>query len=313
MKPSLILGLILLCIGLHAQYNSINLKLEPAISSSPYLFENLQLYPVRANQAFLKEHKNLGNYVPLKDALEKKKVEITEYSRGSVNTLYIENISSDTIMVLSGEVVQGGKQDRVIAQDFILAPKSGKKDVSVFCVEHGRWQTKTGGDMSFREYFSISSSEVRKAATVNKNQQEVWNKVAETTEKNKAETSTGTLTALQNAGTFNKELDRYINHFKKMFALEEDVIGVVVVAGDKILGCDMFATHSLFEKHYPNLLNSYATEAITSGKKVSVSYDKVNQYLQSIIADEGKQEKVAEEKGTMMKNGKRKIHISTFD
>src|SRR5688572_6030382 len=110
-----------------AQYNAQNLKLESATNVNQYQFENLQLYPIRANQTFIVQHQNLGNYITLEDALEKKKVEITEFSGGSVNTLYIENISSDTVMILSGEVVQGGKQDRVIAQDFILPPKSGKK------------------------------------------------------------------------------------------------------------------------------------------------------------------------------------------
>jgi hypothetical protein len=313
MKIFLSIGLILICTGIKAQYNSTNLALESVASSNVYLFENLQLYPIKANQAFVNEHKNLGTYVTLKEALEKEKVKITEYSGGTVNTLYIENTSADTVMVLSGEVVQGGKQDRVIAQDFILAPNSGRKDVSVFCVEHGRWQTQKGGDMSFQQYFSISSNDVRKAATVNKNQQEVWKKVAETTEKNKAETATGTLTALQNSGSFTQDLEKYTKHFNKIFASQADVIGVIVVAGDKILGCDMFATHEIFENHYPNLLNSYATEAITSGKQVSVSYSKVNAYLQSIIADEGTQEKEVEGKGAIMKNRGKKIHITTFN
>jgi hypothetical protein len=313
MKLTFSIGLMFAGSALFAQYNAQNLKLESSASVNQYVFENLQLYPIRANQTFVTEHKNLGNYVTLKDALEKKKVAITEFSGGSVNTLYIENISSDTVMILSGEVVQGGKQDRVIAQDFILPPRSGKKDVSVFCVEHGRWQTKKGGDMSFQDYFSISSSEVRKAATVNKNQQEVWKKVAETTKKNNATTSTGTLTALQNAGTFKQDLERYSKHFEKLFINQSDVIGVIVVAGDKILGCDMFATHEIFEQHYPNLLNSYATEAITSGKKASVSYNEVNNYLQGIIKDESKQENEVKQKGAIMKNGEKKIHISTFN
>jgi len=101
--------------------------------------------------------------------------------------------------------------------------------------------------------------------------------------------------------------------FNKIFTNERDVIGVVVVVGDKILGCDMFATHEIFEKHYPNLLNSYATEAITSGIKVSVTNDNVNSYLQSIINNEATQEKEVEEKGAIMKNRGKKIHISTFN
>jgi hypothetical protein len=297
----------------NAQYKSENLRLDDQTAmANKYKYENLQLYPIRANKAFRAEHKDLGKYVGLKEALEKQKIVVTEKSKqGTVNSLFLENVSRDTIMILSGEVVQGGKQDRVIGQDLILYPKSGKKDVSVFCVEHGRWNPKKG-DGSFKEYFSISSNEVRKAATVKKDQQEVWNKVSETTSKNKAETSTGTLTALKESESFTKDLNKYASHFNNALANDDEVIGLVAVTGNTILGCDMFASHEIFKMYLPGLLNSYSTEAITSGKPASVSYQKVEAYLHSIIADESKQEEVVEKNGVMLKEGNKKLHISTF-
>jgi hypothetical protein len=301
-------------VALKAQYQRENLKLDPPAMTSQgmYTYQNLQLYPVRANQAFRSHHKGVAKYVTLKEALEKRKVAITEQKGGGdVNTLFIENVSADTIIVLSGEVVQGGKQDRVIAQDFVLYPKSGKKDVSVFCVEQGRWSPKDG-DTSFKQYYTISSNEVRKAATVKKNQREVWNKVSETTEKNKAGTATGTLTALKGSASLTNDLKKYTDHFQPMLSRETDIIGVVAVSGSVILGCDMFASHDIFVKYLSSLLSSYATEAITSGKPVNLPYYKVEEYLQSIIADESKQEKEVEKKGTMLKDGNKKIHISTF-
>jgi len=153
---------------------------------------------------------------------------------------------------------------------------------------------------------------VRKAATVKKDQQEVWNKVAETTDKNKARTSTGTLTALKESGDFTNELKKYIDYFEPLIVNESDVIGVIAVSGDQVLGCDMFATHQMLKEHYNNLINSYATEAITTGKNVQISYDQVNQYLDTIIQDEQKQEGEVQKKGTMLKDGRKKLHISTF-
>jgi hypothetical protein len=302
-------------VELNAQYSSENLKLDAssATPGSKYRYEKLQLYPIRANSTFISYHKGIAKYVTLKDALESKRVVISEKSdAGTVNSLFIENISRDTIIVLSGEVIQGGKQDRVIAQDFVLYPKSGKKDVSVFCVEHGRWNTRRG-DTSFNVYYSISSNEVRKAATVKKDQLEVWDKVAETNQKNKTTTSTGTLAALKTSEALNAGVKRYVDHFQELLSSEADVIGVVAVSGNTILGCDMFASHDIFTKYLSNLLNSYATEAITSGKEPEVSYQKVKQYLNSLIADESRQEMEIERKGTMLKDGEKKIHISAFD
>lgn len=316
MKLKIVVCLIMFMnvLSVNAQYTKENLTLEPVAAVNKFRYENLQLYPIRANQTFQLQHKDLKKYITLKEALEKKKVLITEEdegrSGGSVNTLSMKNVSSDTIIILGGEVVQGGKQDRMVSQDVILYPGSGKKDVSVFCVEHGRWQEKKDGT-AFNNYFTISSNDIRKAGAVKKDQQEVWNEVSDATSKNGAQSSTGTLTALNESESYKSSLKKYADHFQGLLK-ESDVIGFVAVSGDAVLGCDMFATHDLLQKHYANLINSYATEAITSGKEVTISYEKVRQYLQTIIADESKQEMEIEKKGTQLKDGKRKIHISTF-
>ncbi len=298
----------------NAQYNKANLTLSESsgTAANQYRYEKLQLYPIRANHIFLNEHKNISNYVTLKEALASKKIAITEKSnQGTVNTLLIENLSKDTVIVLSGEVIQGGKQDRVIAEDIILYPKSGKKDIPVFCVEHGRW-TARNGDRSFNQYFDISSNEVRKAATVKKDQSEVWQKVAETNQKHNTETRTGTLAAIKSSSELNDDVKKYAEHFRKLLLDDPNVIGVVAVSGNTILGCDMFANHDIFGKYLPNLLNSYATEAITSGSAPSVSYQQVRDYLDSIIDDESKQEEEVKKKGAVLKDGNKKVHISTF-
>jgi hypothetical protein len=294
-----------------AQYNKDNLKLEASAPAAQYKFKNLQLYPIRANRTFESSHKDVGNYTTLKEAMSKRKIAVTEQGNGEVNSLFVQNVSSDTIMILAGEVVQGGKQDRMIAEDFILYPNTRKKDISVFCVEHGRWAPKQSGN-SFNGYFTISSNEVRKAGLVSKSQKDVWDKVAVNTRMNRASTPTGTLAALNNSDSFTSELKQYSDFFNKTIVSEKDIIGVVAVSGDAILGCDMFATHSIFERHYQNLIQSYATEAITSGKAVTVTYETVNDYLQSIIGDETKQEEKVKDKGVMLKDGKKKVHISSF-
>lgn len=315
MKKILNILLLLIASVSHAQYNASNLVLDKTANASAYQYGNLRLYPIRANDSFVKAHNNLGKYVTLEQALKNGKIEVTETgsssNSGTVNELYVKNVSSDTIMILSGEVVQGGKQDRMIAQDVILYPRQERRKVNVYCVEHGRWQPKADGK-NFKEYYSVSSNEVRKAGTVSKNQQEVWEKVADATSKNSAPSSTGTLAALKSSGTYTADLKKYSDHFEKVLITEKDVIGFVAVSGDRILGCDMFATHAMFTDHYAGLINSYATEAITSGKPATVQTEEVSKYLLSIIEDEQKQDTEINKKGTQLKEKNRKLHISTF-
>src|SRR5512147_764239 len=58
---------------------------------------------------------------------------------GEVNRLVLVNNSNRPLLLLAGEIVTGGKQDRVIGKDRIVPAHSDPVDLSVFCVEPGRW------------------------------------------------------------------------------------------------------------------------------------------------------------------------------
>ncbi|MFI5218284.1 MAG: ARPP-1 family domain-containing protein [Bacteroidia bacterium] len=303
----------LLTIAATAQYNLKNLFIETEENSKACAYKNLAIYPVHAKQTFKEVNKNLGKYLPLKKALEQKKVKITEAERGeTVNTLFIQNFSKDTVIIIGGEVVQGGKQDRMISQDIIIPPNSKKINLSVFCVEHGRWTYHDGKEKSFRGSSTIPNTEVRKAAMIKKDQSQVWDRVSDVTSKNAAESSTGTYSAMDSSSAYKKDIGGYKSVFTALLKDKTDVIGFVAVSGDKILGCDMFATVDLFRNQFDNLISSYSTEAITNGSKPVVAYSKVKSYLDNILADESKQERLIEHNGTQLKNNDSKLHITVY-
>jgi hypothetical protein len=318
-------------------YNQLNVNLlEKANDAKAYTFENLRLYPVHAKDGFIKQFKNVGRYLPLPEAIKKKKVRITEKnSSGSVNNLTIENIGTDTIIVICGDVVKGGKQDRIVEEDMLVAPKSGKKDMKVFCVESGRWtdnrQTVVTRNRNnnvrstspstppssstpvFNDHYNKGSMSLRKVVEKDKDQSKVWAKVEEINVKNVTTTETKTYTALENSGDYSKKLKQYIAFFNNKFSTDSTVIGVVVVSGNKVLGCDLFATPVLFRSQFPSLLYSYATEAIVSGQKVSATPSIVKTYTDSLMKDEASQKVVVQKKGSAFINKGRKLRVSSFD
>jgi ARG/rhodanese/phosphatase superfamily protein len=298
---------------LFAQYNNANLKVELDFNTiSALTYKNLRLYPVRANQTFVAGFSGLGQYTNLKDAIEKNKIVVSEVNQsGSVNTLYAENVSQDTIFLMAGEIVKGGKQDRVIAENKIIVPGE-KVNLSAFCVEQGRWSAGNSSG-SFDGYAKVSSSDVRKTVIKDKNQYAVWGKVAEVTKENKAETSTGTYTALNDSKEYNEKIEQYLNQFKNKFDNENDVIGVIVVSGDKIIGSDLFATHDMFINAYGNLLYSYITEAITNGSEVNINSKTVEDYVTVLLDENNKQDDFIGLKGMDFKFRNKKLHLSTFE
>lgn len=230
-----------------------------------------------------------------------------------VNRLFIQNTGKDTVFIMAGEVVKGGKQDRVIAQDMMVPPQREPMDLSVYCVEHGRWSYggNADGAVAFHGYANVSNTSVRKAAIVDKNQSQVWDKVEEVTVANHAESETQTLNALEKNADYQEELQSYENRFADLPTAAPSVIGVVAVTGDRVIGCDMFATPALFRNAYPDLLKSYASEAITSGATVIISNAAVDKYIAHILDERNQKERV-NEKGQMFEQNGKKMHISTF-
>ena len=338
MKPTLFTILMVLPFLSFSQYTYKNLQvnfLQTDAQLKNYSFQNLRLYPIYAKQSFKSQFKTIGKYMPLQEALQKKKLKITEKTNGgSVNNLTIENISSDTIIIICGDVVKGGQQDRIVQKDVVLKPKSGKQNLEVFCVESGRWSAerpssasqpsstvsrrstnniKVEEEAKFEDHYNKGSMGLRKVVEKEKDQSKVWSKVEEINTNNKTTTATKTYTAITGSADYTKKLNAYLQFFKNKFVADSNVIGVVIVTGDKVLGCDMFATPALFGSQFQSLLHSYATEAIISGKPVTVAAPVVKTYMDKLLGNEAIQQSTLKQKGNAFVEKGKKLRVSSFD
>ncbi|MBC8343658.1 MAG: hypothetical protein H8E61_06725 [Bacteroidetes bacterium] len=309
-KTILLIAGLIAVINLHAQYNLENL--QPKYLELKTSTDNLiKIYPIKANKVFTDVHKDVSKFTNLETAIKQKKIRVTEVSSsGTVNTLFAENISKETIYLMAGEIVKGGKQDRIIGSDVIILPGE-KKNISAFCVERGRWNAQGSGG-KFDSYSNGVSQNVRKAAVVKKNQREVWSNVSQINSSNNVKSSTGAYTDLEKSKEYNYKMQSYLKVFQSAWDNDPSVVGMVAVSGDKVIGCDIFATHDIFVNAYNNLLYSYITEAISNGSTVTITMTEINKYLEDFLKDESKQEDSLNDKGDVFKYGKKKLHISVF-
>ncbi|NJO22718.1 MAG: hypothetical protein HC868_06970 [Sphingomonadales bacterium] len=106
--------------------------------SSPTVHENIAVYFVHGTSA--------AGPVPatLQEALARGDVEVFE--TGNVRELEIENKGTEPVFVQFGDLVKGGKQDRVLTVSLVLSPKSGRVPIGSYCVEQGRWSARGGED-----------------------------------------------------------------------------------------------------------------------------------------------------------------------
>ncbi|MCU0444220.1 MAG: hypothetical protein MUE85_04825 [Microscillaceae bacterium] len=311
----LIVGFWQLILPSYAQFNYTNLEVDYSqASNEKYTFQNLRLYPIRAKEGFRRETTNLGYYVSLQDAISANKVLITESSRGgTVNNLLIRNLSEDTLYIMAGEILQGGKQDRVVARDMLIPPQSGRLNLPVYCVERGRWEYKgDSNDNKFKAYYGVANEHLRDLIDHKKSQGDIWKEVSKTNQRDGVQSYTDAYTAHINNRSFRDREQEYANFFLNLFKDETDVIGVIAVTGNQVIGCDMFVANRLFLREYPSLIYSYIDEALTYGTPVNIRQPVVESYADNLLQNSRRQTEFIEEKGKAFRRGDKIIHIATY-
>ncbi|MBI1763663.1 MAG: hypothetical protein HYR56_19735 [Acidobacteria bacterium] len=149
---------------------------SPYKLSGPFTHKNLSVFLVHgANQAGQTGGKT---YLTLQEAMRQKKVVVRE--TGDVNELTIQNRSTEEVFVQAGDIVKGGQQDRVLALDLILPPKSGRIQIDAFCVEHSRWSQR--GREAVTAFSAsdkmLATKGLKLAARNSQSQSEVWENVS---------------------------------------------------------------------------------------------------------------------------------------
>ena len=89
------------------------------------------------------DHQPALEYVLAAKAMADKTLVVEEVSReGSVPTLLVTNHLEMPVLILEGDLLIGGKQNR-LSNSSVLIPKKTKMPLPVSCVEHGRWHHKS--------------------------------------------------------------------------------------------------------------------------------------------------------------------------
>ena len=233
--------------------------------SGPYSHDNLTIFLIHGADRVTGE-----NFLPLQEALAQKKVVV--YETKEVNELAIENRSTEDVYVQSGDIVKGGQQDRMMAVDLIVPPKSGRIRIAAFCVESGRWSGRGAEQAAvFTSSADVASAkEIKLAAKVSNSQGEVWRNVTTTQDKLSANVgervnSTVSDSSLQLAVENRKvqqSAESYTNPLSHIIDGKKDVIGYVFAINGKLNSADVYASGALFRKLWPKLLKASAIEAI---------------------------------------------------
>jgi hypothetical protein len=310
----------------------------------PIRHGSLTVFPVVASKSYA-----TGDFLTLDEGLRSGEVVVTEYGsiRGllrrratpavqhdmaEVNRLVLINNSKRPLVLLAGEIVTGGKQDRVIGKDRIVPAESDPVDLSVFCVEPGRWvATSNQFGASGTTYASgigsgsgnalhgsagtlMAQPSVRAKAMGDKDQNEVWAAVKQQQQSMAVEVaaapspvntdeirSTSSYARVMENKDVKEKVDEVAKPIEQNYQSlirqlrDRKAVGVVVAVNGHIIWADVFASTDLLERYWPKLVRSYASEAVVTrakGGEASLAQ------AESFLADmDGRRETIESEPG----------------
>jgi len=236
--------------------------------SKAFTHKNLSIFLIRGKDQYTKR-----NILTLQEAMENK--EFIVYETSDVNELAVENLSkTQDVFIQSGDIVKGGKQDRVLAVSIIIPANSGRILIQAFCVESGRW-SKRGNEDNAK--FSSSNDRIvtknlKLAANKSRSQSEVWSEVAKAQAKLgrkvggsvNASTSATSLQLSLEDKKIKANINGYLDKLDDIIYDKRDVIGYAFAINGKINSADIYVSNSLFRKLWLKMLKAAAIEAVAN-------------------------------------------------
>jgi len=233
----------------------------------PIVHQNLVVFPVRIVSGAGK-----SNLLTLSEAQQKNLVSVRELPNARVSEVLVENKSDKPLILIGGEIILGGKQDRIVEHDVIIPPRK-TASVKVYCVEPGRWTPQELGE-KFASAAKVVAPEVRKSAQVKKSQQLVWTHNEEVQRQLPASTPIPPSQSYRRVLTdtqVKKETEAYIRAIQSRLVRDPKACGMIVAVNGVIEWLDVFSDPNLFRKVMPSLLHSAAVQALAKRPQSKIS------------------------------------------
>ncbi len=254
-----------------------------AMYDSMLIFRNLKLIPiVRKEDNVPLFEDSIQDRILLKWGMKKGLVKLSErgeYMVDNINIIMIENNSGKPLHIKSGEIIVGGRQDRVFAKDTIIPPVSGPHVIPVYCIEENRWS-------HYEKKFSYggnTSSGMQRLLDSSSNQTILWNEIRSwlKTGNQRSSSFAAFLHQKKTVDTANA----YIKYFLKAIPqIDSNIVGIIASTGHKILGADMLISPSFFYQSLPYLLEKYCLEAILNGTETTRQFEMEQPYADKIFS-----------------------------
>lgn len=266
MKSFLLLALVCLALGCKSTTETVGGPVaqdEPSVEglrlAGSFSSGGLTVVPILQDT----QSKSSQEVTTLAEAQKAGTVEIRELPTNQVDTLLVINHGDKPLLLLAGDLLIGGKQDRIVAKDTLVPPGKAMK-VEAFCVEHGRW---SGGSEKFEYSGGVVPQSVKNAAARN-SQEEVWSRVAEFragAEPTASMAPGTTVYGAVDAPEIRQRVDGALESLRTDLARFPDAVGFVVAQDGRVVAVELFGSPELFRQAQEAVLKGYLADSIVGG------------------------------------------------
>ena len=204
-------------------------------------------------------------------------VVVEEQKQATVPTVRATNVSDGPVLIIAGQVIRGGRQNRGINAD-VLIDRHASVDLPVSCVEQGRWSPGAGRGFepsgiepmmvraekqrqvsaSLRQFLEESERDDRRGfrgpadVAYRSDQQAVWRMVRDELESTGTHSASADLVASIDASAHHEDAAR----IEAVLEGSHGRCGVLVFLGGSFMGADVFANPSWFRSCQRDLVRS---------------------------------------------------------
>ncbi len=201
-------------------------------------------------------------YLTGPEAYEAGLIEVNELDPPEVPWLAVTNLADVPILLVEGEMVTGGDQNRTMNVT-VLCPPGVLVHVLVSCVEAGRWGSRRSMSSPGRHApgslraAKTANLESRTADTSSRrsNQRRVWDEVERQSIVHGVQSDTFALEDVQ------REVESRIADQLDQIEPASNQIGVVCTIGDRVIGMDLFDKPATLERYLRGIVAGHVLDA----------------------------------------------------
>lgn len=204
-------------------------------------------------------------YLVLSEAIASGELEIREKDSATVPELLVINHGKHRVLIMDGEEITGGKQNRLVNISLLIEAHS-EAVLPVSCVEQGRWHqtsaTFAPGEATFGTLRRDKTASVNESLRLHRlaaaDQGEIWNEIHRRSTAARVESPTHAMHDIYESRSED------LRSYEAAFPYVAGAIGIVAATTGGFYCADVFDKPATASAFWSKLIRSYAMDAIDS-------------------------------------------------